>query len=229
MHMHSPKPRHGKKKSAEFGSDDWIDISVPASDGTGVEPGSTPARIFRLRDMDKAYDYGLSVVSMPFREASPPDSPSHLTKLKNGIDKMPLSAAVGNVRVIEIEDEESIKLGELRPNRIRKGERILFKTKNSQAKRDDKPLDEKYVHLSFEAARYLLDRRVQTVGVDYQSKGGYEGNVSEVHRIILNAGIWVIEGLDLSRVEPGDYELVCLPIRTDNSEGAPARVLLRPV
>lgn len=229
MQMRSPKPEGSKKKSYELGSEDWIDISVPLSDGMVHWPGDPPVRIFRLQDMEKGDDCNLSAVSMSVHTATHMDAPSHFTKLRTGIDKMPLSAVVGNVRVIEIDDGETIGVGEMRPHRIRKGERILFKTRNSKRKWDKKPFDEKFVHLSTEAAKYLVDRQVQTIGVDYLSIGGYEGNVVEVHHIILNARIWVIEGLDLSRVEPGDYELICLPIKIENCEGAPARALLRPV
>jgi len=74
-----------------------------------------------------------------------------------------------------------------------------------------------------------VEKGVLTIGVDYLSIGGYGGNMAEVHKIILSAKIWVIEGLDLSRTAPGLYEMVCLPIKIDNCDGAPARALLRPV
>lgn len=206
-----------------------MDISVPISDGMVHWPDDPPVRIYRLQDMGKGDDCNVSAVSMAVHTATHMDAPSHFTKLKTGIDKMPLSAVVGNVRVIEIEDEESIRLEEIRPHRIRKGEKILFKTKNSKRKWDKKPFDEKFVYISTEAARFLAERGVQTIGVDYLSIGGFDGNIVEVHQIILKARIWVIEGLDLSRVGPGSYEMVCLPIKIENCDGAPARALLRPV
>jgi arylformamidase len=85
------------------------------------------------------------------------------------------------------------------------------------------------VHLSVETAKYLSERKVQTIGIDYLSIGGYGGNVIEVHEIILKAGIWVIEGLDLSKIGSGNYDLVCLPIKIAGSDGAPARALVRPI
>lgn len=228
MQTRSPKQSSGKK-SYTLGSEDWIDITVPLSDGMVHWPGDPPVKVFRLRDMGKGDDFNMTALSMSVHTATHLDAPSHFTKLKTGIDKMPLSAVVGNARVIEIEDKELIREEELRAHRIRKGERILFKTRNSKRKWGKKPFDENFVHLSTDAAKYLVERQVQTIGVDYLSIGGYEGNVVEVHHIILNASIWVIEGLDLSQVEPGDYELICLPIKIENCEGAPARALLRPV
>jgi arylformamidase len=65
------------------------------------------------------------------------------------------------------------------------------------------------------------------VGIDYLSVGTYGKDGGETHRILLEAGVWIIESLDLSGVAPGDYELICLPLKVLNSEGAPARAVLR--
>jgi arylformamidase len=70
---------------------------------------------------------------------------------------------------------------------------------------------------------------VKTVDIDYLSAGGYKRNASDVHRTLLGAGIWIIEGLDLSQIKPGRYYLICLPLKLENGDGAPARVVLRPV
>jgi len=157
------------------------------------------------------------------------DAPSHFRKSGISIDKMPLTAAIGKARLIEITDNEFIKVEEIRPHRIHSGERILFKTKNSKRRWDNKPFNKKFVHLSIEAAEFLADRKVRMIGIDYLSIGGFEGNVIEVHNTILKAGIWVIEGLDLSNIRPGYYDLVCLPIKIADSDGAPARALVRQI
>ncbi|MFQ5788763.1 MAG: hypothetical protein ACE5H1_12400 [Thermodesulfobacteriota bacterium] len=68
-----------------------------------------------------------------------------------------------------------------------------------------------------------------TIGVDYLSVGGYNKNIDEVHRLLLRAGVWIIEGLNLSKVRQGYYELICLPINIVNGDGAPARAILRPI
>ncbi len=86
---------------------------------------------------------------------------------------------------------------------------------------------EDFVYISQEAARALAALKVRTVGVDYLSVGGYTKDGVETHRALLEAGIWIIEGLDLSQVQPGAYELICLPIKVASSDGAPARAILR--
>jgi len=84
------------------------------------------------------------------------------------------------------------------------------------------------VFVSKEGAQFLVDRGVRTVGVDYLSVGGYFTDGAETHRILLGAHVWIIEGLNLSRVQPGRHELVCLPIKLRDSDGAPARAVVRP-
>jgi arylformamidase len=83
------------------------------------------------------------------------------------------------------------------------------------------------VYITADAARFLASRGVRTVGVDYLSVGGYKEGTHETHEILLEAGIWIIEGLNLSKVEPGRYDLACLPLRIANGDGAPARAAVR--
>jgi arylformamidase len=85
-----------------------------------------------------------------------------------------------------------------------------------------------YVYVTEDAARHLAARRVSLVGVDYLSLGG-PSDGARAHRLLLQAGVCILEGLDLRRVVPGTFELVALPILIPGSDGAPARVLLRPV
>jgi arylformamidase len=110
---------------------------------------------------------------------------------------------------------------------ISEGERILFKTTNSDHAWDTDQFDETFVFISQNGARYLAECGVRTVGVDYLSAGGFREDGPETHEALLGAGIWIIEGLNLRGVEPGSYELVCLPLRLMGAEGSPARAILR--
>jgi len=108
----------------------------------------------------------------------------------------------------------------------RPGERLLFKTPNSaRCWKADRFLPD-FVYLSLEGAALLAERRVRTVGIDYLSIAGMDEGVP-THRVLLEQGICIIEGLDLSSVQPGSYELICLPLRLVGADGAPARVVLR--
>jgi arylformamidase len=77
------------------------------------------------------------------------------------------------------------------------------------------------------AAEFLVNRGIKTLGVDYLSVGGYKKNGPDVHRTLLSAGILIIEGLDLTEALPGLYDMICLPMKILDSDGAPARVILK--
>lgn len=156
------------------------------------------------------------------------DAPRHFIADAPGMESMPIEATVGPARVIAIQDPERIRIKELEAHRLAPGERVLFKTKNSAHHWKTHTFQERYVYIPQDTARYLAHCRVQTIGVDYLSVGGYEIDSAETHRALLEAGIWIIEGLNLELVEPGDYELVCLPLKMAGSDGAPARAILRP-
>ncbi|MGK7949062.1 MAG: cyclase family protein [Xenococcaceae cyanobacterium] len=157
------------------------------------------------------------------------DGINHFIKGGMGVDKMPLDATIGKARVIEIKDPKQITVAEIEPHNIKAGKRILFKTRNSTHALNFPDFVEDFVHISTDAAHYLAEKKVRTVGVDYLSVGGYQGNVIEVHHALLGSGIWAIEGLNLSQVEPGEYELICLPIKLKDGDGGLARAILKPL
>ena len=205
----------------------WMDVSVPLRTGMVHWPRDPGARIKRRLDMDRGDDVNLSVISMGAHTGTHMDAPVHFIPRGKGMDRMPLSAVIGPARVIEIRDRRSINVGELRPHRIRRGERILFKTLNSKRHLYTERFVKDYVHVSLEAARFLAAKRIRTVGIDYLSVGDFERHSHEIHITLLKAGIWVIEGLDLSGVKAGAYDLIALPLRIEGCDGAPARVVLR--
>jgi arylformamidase len=136
---------------------------------------------------------------------------------------------VGRARVIEILDTESIKREELLQHRIRRGECILFQTSNSSYVWQTDDFIEDFVFISDDAALFLAERGVRLVGVDYLSVGSFKRGGSYVHRTLLSGGVWIIEGLNLSGVKQGKYDLICLPLKLDDCDGAPARAILRPL
>jgi arylformamidase len=190
-------------------------------------PDNPPVRIDRMLDMERGDVANVSKISLGSHTGTHMDAPFHFVRDGQGMDRMPLDATIGRARVIEIQDPVSIKPDELGPYGIGRGERILFKTRNSSREWWDQDSIEDFVYVSQQAARYLADREVRTVGADYLSVGGFRKDGVETHQALLGAGIWVIEGLNLSRVEPGEYELTCLPLKVADGDGAPARAILR--
>jgi arylformamidase len=206
---------------------DWIDISVPVRNGMVHWPGDPAFHIERADDQEKGDVATVSRMTLGVHTGTHMDAPLHFIRGARSIDQMPLDATVGPVRVIAISDPHSVKRGELVAHNIAAGERLLFKTANSERSWKTDRFDENFVFISQDAARYLAEAGVRMVGVDYLSVGGYSEDGPETHHALLGAGIWIIEGLNLSGVDPGEYELVCLPLRLIGSEGSPARAILR--
>lgn len=208
---------------------DWIDISVAVRNGMVHWPGDAPFELKRLKDMQQGDGLTLSYMSLGIHTGTHMDAPLHFIQGGAAIDTMPADAMMGPARVVSIYDRESIKPEELEPLNLQPGDRLLFKTYNSEHCWDSDTFFEDFVYISREAAAYLAQCGVRTVGVDYLSVGGFHKDGAETHQALLGSGMWVIEGLNLGGIEPGDYELACLPLKLANAEGAPARALIRKV
>jgi arylformamidase len=204
-----------------------MDVSLPLRDGMVHWPGDTPFERRVNMEIARGDLVNLSQIAASVHTGTHMDAPLHFIANARSIDMMPLSATIGPARVIGIENPEAITVSELAPHKIAKGERILFRTANSGRVWKTDVFLEDYIYINPEAAEYLAAIGIQSVGVDYLSVGGFHTGNAETHRALLGAGIWVIEGLNLEHVEPGDYDMICLPLKLVGSDGSPARAVLR--
>ena len=204
----------------------WIDISLPIRSGMPVWPGDLPVRVNETRSLERGDLFNLTECHFTAHTGTHLDAPRHFLPSGAAIDALPLDAVLGPCRVVRIHDPVAVRPAELPPC-LQAGERVLFKTNNSFNDIHLHEFVEDFVYVSKEAAAVLAAARVQTVGIDYLSVGGFHHDLVETHLVLLGAGIWVIEGLDLSAVEPGEYELACLPLKLVGADGAPARAALR--
>jgi arylformamidase len=208
-------------------NDKLFDVSVPLKSGMVHWPGDPDVIIKRNSDMNEGEDANTSIISMSNHTGTHMDAPLHFIKGGMSLDDLPLEAVIGKARLIEVADTDVIEAKHLEEKGISAGERIIIKTRNSDIKWWEMDFLDKYVYLSEDAAAYLADKKIRTLGVDYLSIGGKDINTKETHDHILGAGIWVIEGLKLDEVMPGNYELIALPLKLVNGDGAPCRVVLR--
>ncbi len=150
------------------------------------------------------------------------DAPYHMLTDGRTIDQTDLDLYFGEARVLDLTGvEEMIRRSDLEPFAIQPGERIILHTRNSH--RND--FDEHFVYIEEDAAAYLRDIGIKTVGIDAMSieRGKKE---HPTHSIILGAGIGVIEDLRLADVPEGRYELMALPLRLQGAEASPVRAIL---
>jgi arylformamidase len=208
-------------------NNEWIDISVPVHNGMPTWPGDPALHFERVLDQNNGDVCTLTRVTMSAHTGTHMDAPLHFVRNAAPMGEMPIDATVGPARVISIADRTAIHRAELLPFSIQPGERILFRTANSDRDWANLPFDENFIFIARDAAQYLAECGVRTVGVDYLSVGGFRQDSLETHVALLGSGIWVIEGLALGQITPGNYELVCLPLKWIHAEGAPARAILR--
>jgi arylformamidase len=209
---------------------DWIDVSMPLRNGIAGWPGDVPVEVARRMTLEQGCDYNISMITMSTHAGTHMDAPLHFIIGGKSIDEMPLDATVGPARIIEIEDTESIKPGELEQHDIKRGERLLFKTVNSRQQWPDMPFIEGYVYISPEAAAFLVERGVRCVAIDYLSVGPTVVDTAcMTHKTLLGGGVWIIEGVYLADIPAGPCDLICLPLRVEGAEGAPARAIVRPL
>ncbi len=207
----------------------WIDISVPLKSGMVHWPSDPPVRIDRVKALERGDHSTLSRLAMSAHAGTHVDAPLHFIRGAQGLEAMPLAATIGPARVLEIRNPRVVEPEELSRHRIRRGERILLKTRNSTRCWTTDAFVQDFVSLSLDAARLFASAGVRVVGIDYLSVGPYQGDGAAIHRTLLGAGVWIIEGLNLASVVPGRYTLICLPLKIPQGDGAPARAILRPL
>ncbi|MEE2714938.1 MAG: cyclase family protein [Verrucomicrobiota bacterium] len=208
----------------------WIDISVPIQNGMVHWPGDPAYESHLKKSIGDANNSpcNLTHMKMSAHTGTHMDAPRHFIDGGATMEALPIDAVMGPCRVIEISDPVAITASELEPHGLKRGDRILFKTRNSEHSWKTNDFDEDFVYVTQEAARHITQHGVMTVGVDYLSVGGYKKDGIETHVELLRAEVWIIEGLNLSGIKAGEYDLACLPLKLVGSDGAPARAALRP-
>ena len=200
------------------------DISVPVREGMPIYHDNPGFEIHLASAIADGATANVSQITIGAHTGTHVDGQRHFFDDGEGIDALPLEAMVGPALVVELADAGTNPIDEaaLRGAGIPAGtERLLLKTPNSRLwERDEFTRD--FARLDGSGAACALDLGIRLIGIDYLSIGD-----PDAHRALLGAGVVALEGLDLREIEPGPYELLCLPIRLIGSDGGPARVLLR--
>jgi len=201
------------------------DISLKLSGETVRWVTAAPFELEERRRMSKGDPNNSSALNMSVHSGTHIDAPFHFVADGNTIDQLPLDRFIGPALVYAVEAERYITKEHVAGIRLDGATRVLFKTKNSALLRKQE-YDPDFVAISVEAAQSLVELGVELVGLDYLSVAHADEQVP-VHRAFLDHGVVLLEGIDLSAVAPGRYELMCLPIPLGDSDGAPCRAVLR--
>ncbi len=204
------------------------DISLTIAEDLPVWPGDPKIELKKISQIENGDEANVTHISACVHIGTHVDAPDHFLGNGKTVEDLPLDLLVGTASMVELAVSGQISAVDLQKANIPEGiTRLLIKTSNSQIWAEgDKEFREDFIALEADAALYLVDQGVQVVGVDYLSVAPFT-DPAPTHRILLEAGVLIIEGLNLSGVEAGEYTLLCLPLKIRDSDGAPARVLLK--
>jgi len=202
------------------------DVTVPLSKDLVVYPGDPHVKISRRTIINKNdARSNMSRLSFSSHAGTHVDPPLHFIEDGDSADKLPLEMLLGRARVVQI-TAPFIDEAVLEEFDFTTDSRVLFKTRNSYLW-SQKNFVEDYVYITPGAALKLVNYGIKVIGIDYLSVEKYGSEEFATHRTLLAGGVIIIEGLDLREVEPGNYEMSCLPLKIKDGDGAPARVVLR--
>lgn len=205
------------------------DITVPIRAGMPVYEGDPGVKIEAWSAFAKGDSSNVSMLNFGAHTGTHVDAPAHFIEGANTIDKLPLETLIGAARVLRIPDDVmEINSDFLASCDLNGVERVIFHTRNSTFW-DGEGFRKDFTHLSPEAAELLVNNGIKLVGTDYLSIEKFHSGHHRTHLTLLSRGVVIVEGLNLSDVPAGDYELICLPLRIADGagDGAPARVVLR--
>lgn len=203
-----------------------IDVSVPLDASLPIYPGNTPFSLEAIKRVARGDSSNVSTVHMSAHAGTHVDAPRHFFDGGPGVEGLALELLVGRARVVDITTRKGIGADELADLDLSEDIRVLFKTSNSRLWASPE-FHKDYVGVTQSGAEFLVSRGVKVVGVDYVSVEEFKKAGAPAHHALLGAGTIVIEGLNLRDVEPGIYEMICLPLLIPGADAAPARVLLR--
>jgi arylformamidase len=209
----------------------FYDVTVPLSNELPTYPGDPGIQIGSWRALNKGDSANVSVVNFGAHTGTHVDAPAHFIEGARKIESLPLESLIGEAVVVEVPSDYLVIDGSFISANVPPGsERVLFKTRNSAFWNEPEPqFHADFTHLDLQAATKLRDQGAKLVGIDYLSIEKFKSPGHPTHLALLENGIVIVEGLNLTDVPPGRYEVICLPLRlrSDLGDGAPARVVLR--
>ena len=203
------------------------DISEPISPDTAVFPGDTPFSARWVAKLAEGASCNVSAIEMSVHCGTHTDAPVHFADGSPDMASVPLEAYIGRCRVVDMPGEGSpplIPAARLTPEALDEAERVLFRTSRSH---DPSVFDQEFTAVGPEAAEVLVAAGIRLVGIDTPSMDFAASKDLAAHHVLYRGGVAILENLDLSDVEPGDYELIALPLKIVGSDSSPVRAVLR--
>lgn len=202
------------------------DISVPIRSGGLVYPGNPEIEITLQQAVAKGAGANVSFIRFGSHTGTHADAARHFFDDGQTVDAIPLERLIGPALLLSFADDlRAVTAADLQKHVLKGHTRVLLRTRNS-ALLSQKEFAQDYTYLAPDGAQYLVDNGVELVGIDYLSIEQFHSGHHKTHRTLLARSVVILEGLDLSVPAPGEYQLICLPLRIEGCDGAPARAVL---
>ena len=204
------------------------DVTLPISRDMPVWPGDPSIILEQVSSMDAGAHDNVSRLACGVHTGTHVDAPHHFLNDGRTVESLSLELLVGPAILVQVPEQVKIvDAGVLEQAAIPSGtERLLLKTRNSRLwERAEREFFSGFVGISVDGAKWLVQHNIKLIGIDYLSIAPYKQSLP-THRVLLEAGVIIVEGMDLSAISPGAYTLYCLPLKLVGSDGAPARVIL---
>lgn len=200
------------------------DVTYKIMTGMTVWPGDDGVSVGRTLSIDEGGAANVSRMDLGVHSGTHMDAPLHFLNGSKDIASLDISRFFGRVLVVA-SDKDEIGPEVFAGNELKGLEAVFFKTRSSG--RDEKtPFWNEFQAINEKCARYMIERGIKTVGIDYMSIELSGDNLFPVHKLLLSNEVAIVENLRLIEIEPGEYEFICLPLKLEGSDGSPARVLL---
>ncbi|NSW78983.1 MAG: cyclase family protein [Chthonomonadetes bacterium] len=207
---------------------EWIDLTVPLKEGMPNYPGDQPFRLRPLLRIAEGKVCNLSAIEMGTHTGTHVDPPWHFIPDGATVDQLSLDLLIGRAYVVSVRGVPAVTADALQAAGIPgDAERLLIQTDNSFGVWEKPDFQPDFVYLAPDAAEWIVSRGIQLVGIDYLSVEQFRAPEPRAHRTLLGAGIIIVEGLNLRELEPGWVRFICLPLRIEGVDGAPARAVAR--
>ncbi|MGE5749185.1 MAG: cyclase family protein [Gemmatimonas sp.] len=202
------------------------DVSLPVRSGGLIYPGNPEIAIEPQQAISRGAGANVSRISFGSHTGTHVDAAKHFFDDGQTVDQIELAKLIGPAILIAVDDGlASVTADDLKRHDIGTHTRVLIRTRNSSYNTESE-FRQDYTFLAPDGAEYLVNKGVELVGVDYLSVEQFHSGHHRTHLTLLGKSIVIVEGLNLKGIEPGEYDFICLPLRLEGLDGAPARAVL---
>ncbi|MFD1706274.1 arylformamidase [Siminovitchia sediminis] len=202
----------------------WIDISQPLTNEIGVWPGDTPFSFKLSATKEQTGSVNIGQITTSVHTGTHIDAPFHFSENGKKVHELDLDLYMGPARIIDVTECEQVGRAELEPFDLEGVERLLLRTVKS---RNIKEFPKEYTVLKDDIGPFLKEKGIRLIGTDCPSVDAIDSKTLDAHHSLNDHGVYILENIVLSNVEPGDYELIALPLAIEGADGSPVRAVLR--